>query len=261
MKQVKEILDAFVESYCNILKNNLIGIYLHGSLAMGCFNPESSDVDILIVIEKDISFSEKRKLIDVILKLSDMGIKNDFEISVILEEDARHFKYPTPFVLHYSSMYKERYMNDSEFICGNGVDPDLASHITILTNRGICLFGKSINEVFEPVQKKYYIESIIGDIKSAKDSILDLPIYYILNLCRVLYFLREGVISSKKEGGEWGFENLPVPYKYIVKLALLGYKDKSNILQLEQSKLIEFADFMLKEIEAKYSLTLNSYPK
>ncbi|MDF2804920.1 MAG: hypothetical protein K0S61_4825, partial [Anaerocolumna sp.] len=43
MKQVKEILDAFVESYCNILKNNLIGIYLHGSLAMGCFNPESSD--------------------------------------------------------------------------------------------------------------------------------------------------------------------------------------------------------------------------
>ena len=259
MKQVKENLDAFVESCCNILKTNLVGVYLHGSLAMGCFNSESSDIDILIVVDKDISFAEKRKLIDIVLEMPNRGINNDFEISVMLEEDTKHFKYPTPFLLHYSSLYKERYINDSEFTCGDGVDPDLASHITILTNRGFCLFGKPINEVFERIHKKYYIDSIINDIKSAKDGIGDSPVYYVLNLCRFLYFLREGAVSSKMEGGEWGFANLPILFRDTIKTALLGYQDKRSIQQLEQSKLVEFAEFMLKEIEAQYSIIQNSY--
>lgn len=28
------------------LQDKLTGIYLHGSLAMGCYNPESSDIDL-----------------------------------------------------------------------------------------------------------------------------------------------------------------------------------------------------------------------
>lgn len=253
MKPIKEILDAFVESYNNILKTNLVGIYLHGSLAMGCFNPQSSDIDILVVVEKDISFTAKRELIDSILELSKKGIKNDFEISVMLEEYARHFNYPTPFILHYSSMYKERYTNDSGFVCGNGFDHDLASHITIISSRGVCLFGRPVCQVFEPVSKEYYIKSIIGDIESAKDNIVETPVYYILNLCRVLYYLREGAICSKKEGGEWGLINLPVQFNYVVKSALLTYNDAKNILQLEQQQLTEFADFMLGKIGEEMS--------
>ncbi|SHE36805.1 Nucleotidyltransferase domain-containing protein [Caldanaerobius fijiensis DSM 17918] len=36
------------------LKDNMVGIYLHGSLAMGCFNPEISDIDILVIIEQNL---------------------------------------------------------------------------------------------------------------------------------------------------------------------------------------------------------------
>lgn len=35
---LKELLDDFVMSSKNILGDNLTGIYLHGSAAMGCFN-------------------------------------------------------------------------------------------------------------------------------------------------------------------------------------------------------------------------------
>lgn len=259
MKQILDALDALIDNYTYILNTNLIGIYLHGSLAMGCFNPASSDIDLLVVIKEELCFREKRALIDVILNMSSKGIKNDFEMSVILEADAKHFSYPTHFVLHYSSTYKERYINDPGFLCENGVDPDLASHITILANRGICLAGKPISEVFGPVEEKHYLESILADVRSANDGILDSPVYYILNLCRVLYFLREKVVASKKEGGEWELNHLAFPHKDIVQSALSSYLDTKNTLQVEQSKLIEFAEYMLKEIVRASNMPTDTY--
>ncbi|MGN7761522.1 nucleotidyltransferase domain-containing protein [Paenibacillus sp. 22594] len=46
------LLDQVVAPFKEELKGNLLGIYLHGSLAMGCFNPLKSDVDFLVVVKK-----------------------------------------------------------------------------------------------------------------------------------------------------------------------------------------------------------------
>ena len=252
MLPAKEILNLIVSNYYDILKDNLVGIYLHGSLAMECFNPDSSDIDFLVVINEIIDFKVKRKLIDVLLGLSDNGPKKGFEMSVILKRDVEEFQYPTPFILHYSEMYKERYLNKPDFICGDSVDPDLAAHIAVTINKGICLFGKPINEVFKAVPEEYYIESIMNDIASAKGCIVDNPVYFILNLCRVLYYLKEGAICSKKEGGEWGYMNLPFRYKNIIKSALEVYKDANNVFQWESELLIDYANFLLGEINTEY---------
>jgi predicted nucleotidyltransferase len=39
-------LDKIVELFRDELSENLIGIYLHGSLAMNCFNPNRSDIPL-----------------------------------------------------------------------------------------------------------------------------------------------------------------------------------------------------------------------
>lgn len=44
------VLNRVVELFKEELGGNLVGIYLHGSLAMGCFNPDTSDVDLLLVV-------------------------------------------------------------------------------------------------------------------------------------------------------------------------------------------------------------------
>ena len=154
MKPVEEILSSIVLEYKDILQENLVGIYLHGSLAMGCFNPNYSDIDFLVVVKEEISTQLKRKLVDVLLELSMEGPAKDFEMSVILEEYAQQIKYPTPFVLHYSKAYRDRYLSDPSFICGNYDDEDLAAHMTIIYHRGRCLFGKPISEVFQSVPKE-----------------------------------------------------------------------------------------------------------
>ena len=48
--ECKELLDKIVSAYNDILQENLTGIYVHGSLAFGCFRWEKSDVDFLVVV-------------------------------------------------------------------------------------------------------------------------------------------------------------------------------------------------------------------
>ena len=40
----QNILDEFVNTTQQIMEGKLTGIYLHGSMAMGCFNPKKSDI-------------------------------------------------------------------------------------------------------------------------------------------------------------------------------------------------------------------------
>lgn len=49
------IIKSFVEQSRSILGDNLAGIYLHGSAAMGCFNALRSDVDLLVVVKRDMA--------------------------------------------------------------------------------------------------------------------------------------------------------------------------------------------------------------
>jgi len=48
----EDLLFRFTEMSKKILGNNLVGIYLHGSAAMGCFNPKKSDLDLILIVKK-----------------------------------------------------------------------------------------------------------------------------------------------------------------------------------------------------------------
>lgn len=67
----KEILNKIVLDYTQILRSNLVGIYLHSSVAMGCAT-ESSDIDFLVVVENPLTNNACRKLIDVISQLKNL---------------------------------------------------------------------------------------------------------------------------------------------------------------------------------------------
>lgn len=241
------ILDNIISQYKDILGDNLRGIYLHGSLAMGCYT-NKSDIDFIVVIDEEIDHSVKRRLIDCILRLKEVPAKG-IEMSILLRKDVKPFIYPTPFELHYSDYHRHKYLKDKSYVCHGDGDKDLAAHITVLKQRGQCLYGPSINEVFGEVPRKDYIDSIIEDILEAKEEILNNTVYIILNLCRVLYYLRENVVSSKKEGGIWGLEQLPVNYRSIINQALKEYTNEKKALFEDPDLLVEFVTYMLKAIE------------
>lgn len=51
----QELLDKIAEGYRGILKDNLVGIYVHGSIAMKCFHWDKSDIDFIAVVRESLS--------------------------------------------------------------------------------------------------------------------------------------------------------------------------------------------------------------
>ena len=241
----------------NILGDNLVGVYLHGSAAMGCFNEKKSDVDLLVVSEGGLSDEVKLRYMDMVVRLNREAPPKGIEMSIIRRAVCKPFVYPTPFELHFSVTHLDWYRtNPMDYIEKmNGVDKDLAAHITITLKRGKCLYGEEISEVFEPVKKEFYIDSIWNDVADAEDAVRENPIYVILNLCRVLAYGKEGLILSKREGGEWGLANLPGEYHGLIASALKAYSSDSAPERNDELA-VKFAAYMLNRISQEKCLSL-----
>lgn len=249
-REIKGLLNDIKIGHIKILGDNLIGIYIHGSLAMDCFNPQSSDVDFLVVVQEKLPTETKKEIVRLLLRLSDSAPVKGFEMSIILQGDLDHFSYPTPFELHYSYLHKERYLSDPEYICGDDEDPDLAAHIYLTINRGFCLYGSPVDLVFKPIPDIYYIKSLLFDLKGVEKKITGDPIYNILNLCRVLMYLKEQKVVSKKEGGQWLLKRIGEPFSTVVLNALSVYLGKEDNPEFDHDELKVFANMMMGKINA-----------
>lgn len=243
------ITEVFVRQCKEILGENLVGVYLHGSAAMGCFNETKSDIDLLVVVDQELTDDVKRRSMDMVVGLNECAPPKGIEMSVVRRDVCRPFVYPTPFELHFSPAHLQWYKSDpSDYICRmKGTDRDLAAHFTILYHRGRCLWGKAISEVFEEVKGEYYRDSILCDVNNAEEEIQANPTYIILNLCRVLAYEEEGLILSKREGGEWGLSRLPETYDHLLRSALKDYTS-SQPCEYDTDLAKEFAAFMKHSI-------------
>lgn len=255
MEKWQTLTDAFVTGSRKILGDNLTGVYLHGSAAMGCFNPLKSDIDLLIVVEKPLSKEIKLRYLEKIVDLNRQAPEKGLEISVVLKSVCSPFVYPTPYELHFSTTHLELYKKSPEEYIEKlqGTDKDLAAHFTIILHRGISLYGAGIKDVFGEVNKHYYFDSILYDIENAKHDILKNPMYIILNLCRVYAYKQSEKILSKQEGGEWGLFFMEKKYHPLINAALKEYKT-GNKETFDAALSLDFADYMLKKINEQSAL-------
>ncbi|GIP62351.1 hypothetical protein J32TS6_09060 [Virgibacillus pantothenticus] len=114
--------------------------------------------------------------------------------------------------------------------------------------RGKTVDGPNKEDVIPPIDKKYFMYSISSDIKDAQTAIIQSPVYYSLNLCRALYYFREGVIASKLEGGKWAKQIISDNWKPLINLTLDHYQQKLTNPSWDQEHLVNFATYMLKKI-------------
>lgn len=192
------------------LGDNLAGVYLHGSLAMGCFNPEKSDIDLLVVTHEKAAAEVYKRLARQIVALRDtMPNSGGMELSVILETYLKNFVYPTPFEFHFSDFHLERYRQDADYLCGGFEDADLAAHLTVVYHRGRTLYGTGIRKAFQPVDEQFYLQALLNDLEDVQESIAEKPVYYTLNLCRVLLFCKSGRWPPKKKAANGGCRPCP----------------------------------------------------
>ena len=246
-----ELLTHFVHMSRELFGHHLTGVYLHGSLAMGCFNPQKSDLDLLLVVDTEPTDAEKLAFMEQVAHFNEKAPAKGLELSIVTRAAIKPFQYPTPFVLHFSPMHLGWYQRDPGGYIQKmkGVDTDLAAHCTILHKHGIVLYGAPITEVFGEVPKAAYLNSIWQDVSGAEEDILRDPMYITLNLCRVLAFVRQSLVLSKQEGGQWGLNHLPAWHQPLIRQALHCYATDVH-MAADEADAAAFAKDALAEIRA-----------
>lgn len=301
-QSVGVILERIKADCARIFADNLVGVYVHGSLAFGCFCWENSDIDFIVVTSKPPAPQEKEAFITALLELDAVCPPKGLEMSIVFEKYCRNFVYPTPFELHFSNVHKgklllsgeacpgeerklsraaeqggqpflgqglpelpERYVDGQairEYCAAmNGTDKDLAAHFTVLRRAGFALCGEAAASLFGAVPAADYMDSVWGDIENAQEEILENPVYVILNLCRVLAFVQEGLVLSKEQGSAWAKEYFAsgsgeAEWSGLVCRAAECYRS-GRIFSMQEKDgeaLQHFADGMLARIRSKGKL-------
>jgi streptomycin 3"-adenylyltransferase len=244
-KFVRKVLSETLAGIHSILQDNLVGIYLYGSLAMECFNPKSSDIDIILVARKRLSKEQRKKSVEYLKRVCSKDRR--IELSIVCRDVVRHPEYPIMVDLHFE------YWGD---IFENEKDKEILSNLYTTKKRGFCVWGMPIHDVFSQIPAENHLKSVIEDLVHTRKYLHENPervgydpaVYWILGSCRILAFIREDRVFSKLEGGQWGLVNLPKEYHGLVKQALAYYQGKKKEHIWNHEKLEAFADYMTKVI-------------
>ena len=249
LRTIEPLLGTFVSRSWDILGDHLLGIYLHGSAVMGCFHPAVSDIDLIVLVRHTLPDAVKRAFMDMTVELNASAPAKGIEMSIVRSDFCRPFVYPTPFELHFSAAHLAWYLRDPEDYVRrmNGTDKDLAAHFTVLRARGVCLAGAPVREVFAEVPARDYLDALLYDVADAAEEIAGNPMYLTLNLARVLAWREEGLVLSKKEGGEWALRRLPAEYHPLLRNALREYAESADPVY-DPVLAKRYAEYMLRQI-------------
>lgn len=221
-----EINRLLVELYSGaraVLGDSFTGMYLDGSLACGAFD-SASDVDFVIVTEVDVvgeTFDALQALHER-LALLDPVWGNKLEGSYISRAGLQ--RYDPEHAMH------------PNFEWGEGLkliahDATWDIHRYILREHGVRVAGPPPQELIDPVtpdQLRRAASTILtgwaAGLLAAPEHIQgrEYQSYTVLSLCRILYTLQIGDVTTKPSAARWCQERLGPPWSTLIERALEG---------------------------------------
>jgi predicted nucleotidyltransferase len=219
--EVSRLLDELLDGVRRALNENLLGFYLRGSLALGEFDPATSDIDILMVTQRPVSDSEFEALSRVHTEITagDNRYARRLEVSYIDRDAIKRFapgerRHPTigtdwPFgwAEHRANWILERW---------------------IVRERGVALLGPDPKTLIDPIPLEDLCAAVRDELRArlrdwaGGTSIPDwlLPRYYqafeVETVCRALYTIARGELPTKARAVAWAIGELPEPWRSLV---------------------------------------------
>ena len=257
-KDINNLLQTLVSKLQENLGDNLIGVYLFGSLVWGDFNYKTSDIDLLVAtkndINKDINKEEFSKL-DKVHKLIFQKFPkwdNRIEIAYISLNSLKTFKNKT-YKIACLGHYEEFHIKDS--------DTSWPVNFYLLQKQNITLFGPEPKKLITPITQDefiYYIKELVLEWKSwitqTKSYSVAYHYYAVLTICRAYYVLHHKEQGSKLKAGQWMMKKFP-KWEDLIKRAI-SQKDKPFNKDCKESSIYPevfgFVSEIINIIEAKF---------
>jgi predicted nucleotidyltransferase len=260
--ELREVLNVFTEEIAAELTNNLVGIYLVGSIATGDFDLDS-DVDFLVVTKTELHETDMKPLQDIQIKIHaiDCYPAKHLEGSYISISDLNNWSEVGKKRLFYfdnGSTVLEQTTHDNQW------------HVRwVLRERGITLVGQKPETILRAIPKK----ELLNEVKTTMvqnveifEGEINQPLgfcnsrfgqsFYVLTYCRMLHTLHTGTVQSKKAGAIWAREFVDPKWETLIEQAWNEREGVRFCIKIGQraaqgllSETLEFLEYAVTQIE------------
>lgn len=262
-EEVRPILSLLIASMREVLGDQLVGLYLYGSLSSGDFDPASSDVDFLAVTrgaiaEADPVFDRLREM-HALLAASGLPFADDLEGSYISQDALRRYDpetawHPTigkdwPFKLgfHGANWVIER---------------------AIVRERGIALHGPLPTTLIDPISPQQLRAATCQQMNGGwrefiHDEQLLRPRHFsafaILTFCRAAYTIQHGAFCSKPVAAAWAAQTYPA-WQPAIAWAQVHRADHGDTTPIELAETMAFLREGMAEVQSLCGATIAPSP-
>ena len=218
---INAVLDELLSSVRVVLGNSFIGLYLHGSLAYGDFNPQTSDIDFLVVTGTRLPIETFFALKDMHARLfaSGMAWSQSLEGAYIPKEDLRR---------HNPALAPIPWLGVDGHFALETLGSDWILQRWILREKGLSVFGPPLKPIIDPISAQDLKEAVHASLRDWWSPPFPSPerfqsgeyqAYAVLTMCRSLYVLDHGAIASKPEASRWAMETLDERWQTLIAAA------------------------------------------
>jgi hypothetical protein len=218
---VKTILCELLAGVQAILCERFVGMYLYGSLAAGDFDPQTSDIDFLVVTDDELPEELVAALEAMHARLAVGSSKwaAKLEGAYMPRRVLRRYDpgdAPNP-CIHEGDFYLAR----------QGSDWVIQRHI--LREHGVVMAGPPPHTLIDPVSPEELQQAVVAFLRKWWQPMLDDPtrlqrpdyqVYAVLTICRALYTLQNETVVSKPAAAKWAQETLDGRWPALIARAL-----------------------------------------
>ena len=253
---VNELLNLLLTDVKEILGDQFIGMYLYGSLSSGDFNPETSDVDFLVVTSDLLSDEIIARLEAMHKQTWAANLKRAGKLegayvprNLIRRHDPTAAPCPT---INEGRYYLDRL----------GSDWIIQRHV--VRERGVVIEGPDPKMLIDFVSPSDIRGAVMGTLNEWWFPMLDDPswlrdhengyrAFAVITMCRVLHALENGTIVSKPKAIQWARSRLNERRNQLIKSAVALSQHKEQEVPLDET--LDFIRFTMEHINTEANIT------
>jgi predicted nucleotidyltransferase len=216
--ELNAVLDEFVASVEAILGENLFGVYLQGSFAVGGAD-EHSDVDFIVVTDDEVGESQLSELQAMHKRL--YGLESSWaqhlEGSYVPKDELRRVDPERREYLYLDN-------GATELVRDNHCNTAVVRWS--LRECGVVLTGPDPRGLVDPIAAQDLRNDVLVSLREWVEWLPGRPVsrraqsLSVLSLCRILHTLETATVASKREAGEWALAALDPEWAPLIQRAL-----------------------------------------
>ncbi|PYM94031.1 MAG: hypothetical protein DME04_08930 [Candidatus Rokuibacteriota bacterium] len=247
--EISTLLQDLTAALPTVLGENLVGIYLYGSLTQGAFNPESSDVDCIVVTQHELTDLEFTQLDAWLARASaESRWVVRLQISFLIRDEVL------------TNTPKGNCLYQFGRLARVGSDGNPIIWLNVLAS-GIVLHGPPAESFLPPITREMLFAALAREAGYLRAEIVEKPnsewrdvqryrAYAVLTLCRILYSHTHGTVVSKPQAAGWALRTLPDEWHDVIGQALEADVGK-RVVGIDLAHIARFIDFADGQLRAR----------